>query len=184
MAGFFLIPSLGLPLTVMDTAILNFSAALFFFLASAKLKSRESDKPNMSGPFTDAEQVLSHENIARLRYPSLILYGVAFLSGFYVMTLENVLIRLINLSLGSSSYSFTMIISVFVLSIAIGSYMVGRLKRLPRSILFFNQFFIALLLMVLYFSFDTWPYWAHLIRISIQSNIVGFGPIILMFFWC
>jgi spermidine synthase len=174
MAGFFLIPSLGLPLTVMDTAILNFSAALFFFLASIKLKSREADRSNMSKPSPDMGQVLSQENITKLRYPQLILYGVAFLSGFYVMTLENVLIRLINLSLGSSSYSFTMIISVFVLAIAIGSYVVSRLKRLPRSILFFNQFFIALLLMILYFSFDTWPYWAHLIRISMQSNIAGF----------
>lgn len=174
MAGFFLIPSLGLPLTVMETAILNFSAAVFFFFTSIKLQSREADMPKMSGPSPDGGQVVSHEIFTRLQYPPLILYSVAFLSGFYVMTLENVLIRLINLSLGSSSYSFTMIISVFVLAIAIGSYVVGRLKRLPRSILFFNQFFIALLLMALYFSFDTWPYWAHLIRISIQSNIAGF----------
>jgi spermidine synthase len=171
-AGFFLIPSLGLPLTVMDTAILNFSAALFFFFASIKLKSREADRPKISVSSSGGEQIISI--YTKLRYPPLILYSVAFLSGFYVMTLENVLIRLINLSLGSSSYSFTMIISVFVLAIAIGGYVVGRLKQLPRSLLFYNQFFIALLLMLLYFSFDTWPYWAHLIRISIQSNIAGF----------
>jgi len=171
MAGFFLIPSLGLPLTVMDTAILNFSAALFFFFASIRLKSREAEMPE---PSSDGKEVIPHEVLAELRYPPLVLYTVAFLSGFYVMTLENVLIRLINLSLGSSSYSFTMIISVFVLAIAIGSYLVGKLKHLPRSILFFNQLFIALLLIALYFSFDTWPYWAHLVRISIQSNIAGF----------
>jgi len=171
MAGFFLIPSLGLPLTVMDTAILNFSAALFFFFASARLKSREAE---MSDPATTQEQILPHEELHGFRYPPLVLYAVAFLSGFYVMMLENVLIRLINLSLGSSSYSFTIIVSVFVLAIAIGSYVVGRLKRMSRKLLFFNQLFIALLLMVLYFSIDTWPYWAHLIRISIQSNMAGF----------
>ncbi|MGZ3569561.1 MAG: spermine/spermidine synthase domain-containing protein [Thermodesulfobacteriota bacterium] len=170
-AGFFLIPSLGLPVTVRDTAILNFSAALFFLFASIRLKSREAE---VSDPSADGKQVVSHKVLAELRYQPLVLYTVAFLGGFYVMMLENVLIRLINLSLGSSSYSFTMIISVFILAIAIGSYAVGRLKRLPRSILFFNQLFIALLLMGLYFSFDTWPYWAHLLRISIQSNIAGF----------
>jgi spermidine synthase len=96
------------------------------------------------------------------------------MSGFYVMTLENVLIRIINLCLGSSSYSFAMIVSVFVLAIAIGSYVVGKLNRLPHHLLFFNQFFIALLLILLYFSLDSWPYWAHLIRISIQSHMAGF----------
>lgn len=171
LAGFFLIPSLGLPLTVMDTALLNFSAALFFFFASIKLKSKEAE---MSGAPAVEERVLSLEAFPAFQYSPWVLYTVAFLSGFYVMTLENVLIRLINLSLGSSSYSFTMIVSVFVLAIAIGSYVVGRLKRLPHRLLFFNQFLIALLLMILYFSLDTWPYWAHLIRISIQSNMAGF----------
>jgi spermidine synthase len=170
-AGFFLIPSLGLPLTVMETALLNLSAALFFFFASAKLKSRQAEN---SDPSPVGEQVVSQGGLPAFRYPPLVLYTVAFLSGFYVMTLENVLIRFINLSLGSSSYSFTMIVSVFVLAIAIGSYVVGRLRRLPQGLLFFNQLFIALLLLILYFSMDTWPYWAHLVRISIQSNIAGF----------
>ena len=170
-AGFFLIPTLGLPLTVMQTALLNFSAALFFFFVSARLKSREAE---ISDPATTQEQILPHEELHGFRYPPLVLYTVAFLSGFYVMTLENVLIRFINLSLGSSSYSFTMIISVFVLAIAIGSYAIGRMKHLRRNLLFFNQLFIALLLMLLYVSLDIWPYWAHLIRISIQSNIAGF----------
>jgi spermidine synthase len=170
-AGFFLIPSLGLPLTVMKTSLLNFSAALFFFLVSGRLRSRETE---MSDPSASGEEVIPHGAFAAFRYPPLILYTVAFLSGFYVMTLENVLIRFVNISLGSSSYSFTIIVSVFVLAIAIGSYVVGRLKRLPRNLLFFNQLLIALLLMVLYSFVDTWPYWAHLIRISIQSNIAGF----------
>ena len=170
-AGFFLIPTQGLPLTVMETALLNFGAALFFFFASTGLQSRGTD---LSETPPAPQAVLSSDTAPGFRYPPLILYIVAFLSGFYVMMLENVLIRLVNLSLGSSSYSFTMIISVFVLAIAIGSYVVGRVKHLPRNLLFFNQFFIAVLLMLLYFSTDTWPYWAHLIRISIQSNMAGF----------
>jgi spermidine synthase len=170
-AGFFLIPSLGLPLTIMQTALLNLSAALFFFFASQRF---ESPQTNLFTPQMSGEETASHGEILIFRYSPVVLYTVAFLSGFYVMTLENVLIRLINLSLGSSSYSFTMIISVFVLAIAIGSYIVGRLKRITHSLLFFNQLVIALLLMLLYLSFDTWPYWAHLLRISIQSNIAGF----------
>ena len=170
-AGFFLIPSLGLPLTVMDTAVLNLSAALFFFFTPVRLTSAQAEQP---APLLPADEAALHGAPPASRYSPLVLYTVAFLSGFYVMTLENVLIRFTNLSLGSSSYSFTMIVSVFVLAIAIGSYVVGRLRQLPHSLLFFNQFLIALLLLLLYFSFDTWPYWAHLIRISIQSNMAGF----------
>jgi spermidine synthase len=170
-AGFFMIPGLGLPLTVMETALLNFSAALFFYLISAKITSREVEIESSS---TREENAPSYGTLTSFRYPPRILYIVAFLSGFYVMTLENVLIRFVNLSIGSSSYSFTMIISVFVLAIAIGSYAVGRLKNLSRHVLFFNQLFIAMFLFLLYLSIDTWPYWAHLIRISIQSNIAGF----------
>jgi spermidine synthase len=170
-AGFFMIPSLGLPLTVMYTALLNFSAALFFFFSSIKFKSSDD---TVSQASIDGEQVASPVVPPAFRYPPLILYTVAFMSGFYVMTLENVLIRIINLCLGSSSYSFAMIVSVFVLAIAIGSYVVGKVDRLPHHLLFFNQFLIALLLMLLYFSLDTWPYWGHLIRISIQSHMAGF----------
>jgi spermidine synthase len=167
-AGFFLIPSLGLPLTVMSTAVLNLSAALFFFLSSALVEKRRGQAR------AGAEADVALQTSAPPRYPPLVLCAVAFLSGFYVMTLENVLIRLVNLSLGSSSYSFTMIVSVFVLSIAVGSIMIGRMKDLRPRLLFFNQLLIALLLLVVYFSLDTWPYWAHLIRISFQSNAAGF----------
>ncbi len=170
-AGFFLIPSWGLPATVRGTALLNFGAALFFYVVSVRLKSRETQIPDITG---GRKQVVSHEAPPGFRYPPWTLYTVVFLSGFYVMTLENVLIRLIDLSLGSSSYSFTIIVSVFILAIAIGSYLVGSLKRLPRGFLFFNQLFIVLLLMLLYLSIDVWPYWAHLIRISVQSDAAGF----------
>jgi predicted membrane-bound spermidine synthase len=136
-----MIPSLGLPLTVMYTALLNFSAALFFFFSSSKFKSSDD---TVSQASLDGEQVASPVVPPAFRYPPLILYTVAFMSGFYVMTLENVLIRIINLCLGSSSYSFAMIVSVFVLAIAIGSYVVGKVNRLPHRLLFFNQFLIAL----------------------------------------
>jgi spermidine synthase len=171
-AGFFMIPSLGLPLTVMYTALLNLSAALFFFLfSSIKFKATDDAVSQVS---VDGEQVALSVGPPAFRYSPLVLYTVAFMSGFYVMTLENVLIRIISLCLGSSSYSFAMIVSVFVLAIAIGSYVVGKVNRLPHNLLFFNQFLIALFLMLLYISLDTWPYWAHLIRISIQSHIAGF----------
>ena len=90
------------------------------------------------------------------------------------MSLENVLVRITNLSLGSSSYSFSIIVSVFILSIAVGSFIIGGMKQISRWLLYVNQICISIFLLIIFVTLDRWPYWAHLIRISFQSNIVGF----------
>lgn len=164
LAGFFLIPAFGLPVTIIGCAFINLFAFVFFFLLPDAINDQStgklpkaSDAPSAAGTF-----------------PVTVLYTIAFLSGFYVMTMENVLIRTTNLSLGSSSYTFSMIVAVFVLSIAIGSYAVGVLKNIPRHLLFLNQALITLFLVFVYATLDSWPYFAHLIRVSIQSNVAGF----------
>lgn len=71
------------------------------------------------------------------------------------MTMENVLFRIANLSFGSSSYSFSMVLSVFLVGISIGSLVVGRLHRLPTHLLFFNQLGLSILLIGLYLTKET-----------------------------
>jgi spermidine synthase len=178
LAGFYLIPNLGLPGTMVNTSFLNLGTFFFFLILPKFLKqaepSKESNEYNekmMPGPSSDIG-----------RFPPLLLYSIAFLSGFYVMSLENVLIRIINLSLGSSSYSFTIIVSVFILSIAAGSFVIGGLKQIPRWLLYVNQMLISIFLLIIFITLDQWPYWAHLIRISFQSNIAGFWGYYLQVF--
>lgn len=170
LAGFCLIPELGLPMTMKATAFVNIGACVFFYLLSIPSEStREATPPDPGDPAPDFG-----------RGPSPVpprsgaVYLVAFLSGCYVMTLENALIRFANLSLGSSSYTFSLIVAAFVFAIALGSRAVAVLKRIPIEYLFFNQLFIVLSLTGIYISLDTWPYWAHVIRIAFQPNVVGF----------
>jgi len=165
MAGFYLIPKYGLPTTVAGTACLNLGACMFFWLLSKGTKEIKTSK---------IKEESRREDQDTSGFPPWALYFIAFLSGFYVMTLENVLIRISNLSLGSSSYSFSIVISVFILSIAVGSYLASRLQHMPTYLLFTNQLLITLSLLLIYVSLDTWPYWAHVIRITVQSNATGF----------
>lgn len=151
-------------------ALLNFAAAIYFFGLS--LVTKVSSVPTVKN-VGDVKQVPASKEAAN-HFPPLLLYGIAFLSGFYVMTLENILIRITNLSIGSSSYSFSLIVAVFVLCIAVGSYLVGRKKRFSRSLLFYNQLALTLCLVVLFITLDKWPYFSHLIRIGFQSNVAGF----------
>jgi spermidine synthase len=113
LAGFYLIPRFGLPGTVRGTAVVNLGACLFFlfFATRVKFQPAEEVKPVSSGKLLQASP----------RFPAPVLYAVALASGFYVMMLENVLIRYTNFALGSSSCSFSLIVAVFILSIAVGS---------------------------------------------------------------
>ncbi|MCP4606907.1 MAG: hypothetical protein GY847_41425 [Proteobacteria bacterium] len=175
-AGFWLIPFWGLPLTMLGTAVLNFAAAAFFYFIShvPAFQPVEASTSKTTSSAKVADLPSSSISRPRLSQKRVLLYIIAFLSGFYVMTMENVLFRIANLSFGSSSYSFSMVLSVFLVGIAIGSFVVSRLRRIPSNLLFFNQLGLAVLLMGLYLTLDYWPYWAHLIRILFQSNVAGF----------
>jgi len=174
LAGFYLIPRFGLPFTVRGTALVNLGACLFFLLIAGRVRPQ---------PAEEAEPVSSGKpREGSRRFPPAILYAVALISGFYVMMLENVLIRFTNFAMGSSSYSFSLIVVVFILSIAVGSYIVARLPKIPASLLFWNQFLIAVSLLGVYYSLDTWSYWAHVIRIGSQPNTVGFWQYYLLVF--
>jgi spermidine synthase len=170
LAGFYLIPNHGLPTTMVKTSYLNL-AAFFFFLILSKFLTR-GEHPEESKGYIEEMTPEGPSDVGR--FPPVLLYSIAFLSGFYVMSLENVLIRITNLSLGSSSYSFSIIVSVFILSIAAGSFAVGGLKQISKWLLYVNQIFISIFLLIIFVTLDQWPYWAHLIRISFQSNISGF----------
>lgn len=166
-AGFYLIPEFGMPVTIMSTAFINIGASLCFYFLSGVLRTVQATDVPLS-----AREIRIQPGTPP--FPAWILYATAFLSGFYVMTLENVLIRVTSISVGGSSYSFSLIVAVFILAIAIGSYIVGQWREIPRSALFVNQAVIACLLVLIYLSLDSWPYWAHVIRIAFQSNMVGF----------
>ncbi len=167
-AGFYLIPVFGLPVTIIGASFINLGASLFFYFFSLSLKAVETAEPNISLP--SSSQGTSEQRT--LAAPAL--YLLALFSGFYVMTLENVLIRVMNLSAGSSSYSFSLIVAVFILAIAIGSLFVGKMRDIPKHALYINQLVIAISLLLIYFSLDTWPYWAHVLRIAFQPNMAGF----------
>lgn len=165
-AAYALIPHLGLPLTVMATGLVNLAAGLFFVFLPAVSKPAETlpapspDRPAGPGGISPA------------------LGAVAFLSGFYVMSLENVLIRAAGLSMGSASTTFALVVAVFVLAIALGSAAVARIAAWrPWSgpgLLAGNQALILAGILTVYATLDAWPYAAHLIRITFQSNAAGF----------
>ncbi len=164
LAGFLLVPRLGLPDTVRLAAALNLAAAAAFLAMARKVPPAPASEPPRTGAEPPAPSVHS---------PKALL-AIAFLGGYATMALENVLIRVVNLSLGSSSYSFSLIVAAFILAIALGSALVSRARRLTPATILHAQILTAALLLLVYLSLDTWPYFAHLLRITLPRSPAGF----------
>ncbi|MCB0419071.1 MAG: hypothetical protein KDD39_15605, partial [Bdellovibrionales bacterium] len=171
--GYFLIPEFGLSMALWLGAVGNgiVAGALYFIYApqaetvpARASRGKAKTKAASNGFFWE-----------RLTGAQKALLGVGFLSGFYVLSLETVLIRLMGLATGASTFNFTLIVSIFVFALGIGSLIVRRLEKAKPNALFWNQVFVALALLALYVSGDYWPYWAHVLRAGLRDIEQNFG---------
>lgn len=157
-AGFWLLPQLGLVDTLRAMAGVNLCAgAVFLGLSRAHGVA--------SAP----------SGVERTRVAGFAaLAAVAGLTGFAMMTLQTALIRLGGLSLGSSEFTFSMVVAAFVLCIALGSLAVSALPRVPSLLLPVALWALVALLGVLYLRLDDAPYWAHRLRSGFASEPAAF----------
>jgi spermidine synthase len=115
-AGFVLIPSLGLNLTVLFAVALNLAVGLVALLWQAvarPLAHDGHDNEAEAASFYPRNQVL------------VAVCGVA-LSGAAALIYEIAWIRLLSLVLGSSAYSFSLMLAAFIGGLAAGGFAVSR----------------------------------------------------------
>ncbi len=168
-AAFILIPSIGLSSTMSLMGIVNLIAggALFGlgYLVPAKT-------------FLPVEALPSSEVEPRslslwTRNPLTLLPVTAFLGGFTSITLQTVLIRVVALSVGSSTYAFAVVVSAFILALALGAWFIAE-RRGARTSLWCNQVLIAIGLLLLYFIAPRLPYSSHVLRTLLTSQSPNF----------
>jgi predicted membrane-bound spermidine synthase len=173
-AGFTLVPWLGLAGVLRAMAVVNLAVGAIF-VGLDRRASRERAGAELSGGESDAGAPV----------PAFVGYAaVAVLSGFAMMTLETVLIRLGGFALGSSQFTFAMVVAAFVLCIALGSFAVSALPRVPASALLVNQTLLAALLILLYALVPSAPYWAHVLRSLYTTVDAAFFPYYIAAFVC
>jgi spermidine synthase len=90
--------------------------------------------------------------------------GIALLIGFSMMAVQTTVIRIGGLAFGGSQFTFSMVVAVFVLCIALGSFGVSALRRIHRVYLPVTVWGLAVLLYLLYLPLQDTPYWAHVLR--------------------
>lgn len=164
LAGYLLVPSTTLPKAVALAGFLNILVGVTtYFLYARNLPFTRTVPP--AEPATD-KMPLSARGVC--------LFAIGLLSGFYILSLETVLIRLVGLSTGSSNYNFTLIVSIFVFGLGFGSLLVRKISHYTETRLFWNQLAASAFLMLLYVSGDYWPYWVHLVRIIFRDSPQNF----------
>lgn len=122
-AGFLLVPSLGLPGTLTLTGLLNIAIgiAVVFVIRAQALPNL----PKMTKP-TASQHTLY----------SLLIIG-ALLTGCASFMYEIGWIRMLTLVLGASTHAFELMVSAFVLGIALGSFWIAkRIQQIKRPIEF------------------------------------------------
>jgi spermidine synthase len=118
LAGFLLIPTFGLDFSTSIAASVNIAiGAISLGLGASTVRNNR--------PFTVQEVSEGDEPLADPWRVSII-YGAVFLSGFIALAYEIAWIRLLALVLGSSTYSFSLMLAAFIAGIALGSYLISR----------------------------------------------------------
>jgi len=161
-AAFALIPALGLDGTLFAMAAVNVLAGACFLVMDRNSQQVAPDlaEPPRTGP-----------------PPAIASYAcAALLAGFGMMTLQTTINRVGALALGSSPFTFAMVVAVFVFSIAVGSLLVSALPRIPKGLLDSSQWILVGLLFALYLQLEDAPYWAHLVRSNFQHHDGAFYP--------
>jgi spermidine synthase len=166
--GFFLIEWLGLDGVLHGLGWVNVAAGGVFALLSLRRREIVSLEPEAAAPLAG--------NIFAV-------YGTtALLVGFAMMVLQTVVIRVSGLAFGSSEYTFAMVVAVFVLCIARGSFGVSSRAEIGRYALVWTLWVLALYFAGLYFVLETAPYWAHVLRVMFRDFDASFYPYYLSAF--
>ena len=169
-AGFLTLPLLGIYLSLAIASLFNFaSAALVLGRARRELKVEGQSQASQGKP----QQAVAAAPYRPEQYTITLL--ALFLSGFAAMGYEVLFIRIISLSFGSSTYSFTVMLMSFITGIAIGSAIVSRLEiKRPLWLFGVSQFAVVAALLIATPLISRMPYLIGLLRIELQQATLGF----------
>ena len=155
-AGFSLVPWLGLDGLAQSMGVINLGAGATF----AWLGRRGGEVVALEADGGPARSVSGAGAYA----------AAALLIGFASMTCQTVLIRIGGLALGSSEFTFAMVVAAFVLAIAVGSLVVSALPRIGRAVLPASLWALVVAFALLYTRIDEAPYWGHVLRTHFPSR--------------
>lgn len=157
--GFFLLPNLGLPISMLIMGFVNLLAGAVLILISNKAGNQI--------PAENHTTAISECNLSITKASFL-----ALLCGFCAITLQSLIIRICGISFGSSEYAFCLVVAAYILLLSLGSSLLALKSKMPEV---FNNFcLIQLGLLICYLLIPELPYLAHTLRIQFAWDTKAF----------
>ncbi len=120
LAGYYLIPNLGMRTAVFVAAVLNLGIAALILIVD-RLRIKEP-----AGSVLAANEAPETNPVAAPSWLDWVLLVGFGLSGFSAMIYENAWTRALTLVIGSSVYSFTTMLLTFLVGLAVGGFLFAR----------------------------------------------------------
>jgi spermidine synthase len=145
LAGFVLMPSVGITGTILFGALLNVGVGVWVLLLP-----RIPDRPSVAAPAA-----------ASTVQPGRLLFLAAFASGALALVTQIAWTRLLTLVVGSTTYAFSAVLLVYLVALGVGSAVAARrsARGLIRSDLALAHLITALGLLGAVFCVNSLPYW-------------------------
>jgi len=144
LCGFWIINALGVQGSVIFAVIINVCIGIACVLASKLVKPVIDELKGIAVKNHRSLNVTVLEDAGVLRYGALV---IAAVSGFCAMSYEVIWTRLLGLIIGPTTYSFTIVLTTFIMGLALGSIFFGWMADKTKktvTLLLFTQITAAL----------------------------------------
>jgi spermidine synthase len=180
-AGFFLLPGVGVHNTTLIAVAVNILLGVAV-LGMARVKGDKGEGRERSG----GERHFPLTDLPTSRAKGILVLAAFGVSGFAAMVYEVAWSRVLSLIIGSSVYGFCIMLTTFLVGLALGSFICARLvDRLSRRILAFSilQVMIALSAFSALYLFRELPYlfFVMFYKIAHSQNLLFFTKFLLAF---
>ncbi|MDE1462812.1 MFS transporter [Spartinivicinus poritis] len=158
-AGFYLVHTVGLPGTLLTAGLINFAVALISWITSKQFVDESIQSTHL-----DKQEVETHKTLK-------VLLIVAAITGAASFMYEVAWIRMLSMVLGSSVHSFELMLSAFILGLAIGGFWIrNKISKITNPIQWLGYIqiimgILAALTIVFYnYTFDFMAFTMHALQ--------------------
>ncbi len=190
-AGFLLLPSIGLSLTNTFFASLNFALCAAVLIFSRRVANAVADDESSAPPDElEAAMGITPHADEHPTWALALIFGGFAVCGLASMSYQVLWTRAYLITLGSSTYSFTLVLTAVLVGIALGSAALSpMIKRIRRPLWWFSllQFGVVLFAATSFYILNRIPLWlVDLLTDTIDSTIelyaFQFGLVALVVF--
>ena len=126
-AGFLLLPMLGVRATIYIAAVINIVIGIASILADRQMETQSSVAKDDSPASTEEPQVgIAEISLAKGFSDARFWLACAFISGFVTISTQVAWTRMLAMIIGSSTYAFSIVVALFLMGLSGGSYVIAR----------------------------------------------------------